>query len=113
MTHIRLTRAVTEEESEVNQGIWVGKALLSGQLLCLGYQDKSLTVMRVSKAHKLVASPVLNVKTTSLRMMVSDRSKPVRARNRRMMRIIAVDMSLITDRMLTDLKTHSRSLRLE
>ena len=113
MKHNRLTRTIAKEECEVNQGIWVGKALLSGQLLRLGYQDKLFTVIRVSRAHKLVASPVLNVKTTSLRMIVSDRSNPVRDRNRRMMRITAVDMSLTADRILTDLETHSRSLRPE
>ena len=113
MTHNRLTRTIAEEECEVNQGIWVGKALLSGQLLRLGYQDKLFTVIRVSRAHKLVASPVLNVKTTSLRMIVSARTNPERDRNRRMMRITAVDMSLTADRILTDLETHSRPLRPE
>ena len=83
------------------------------QYIFSGYEDKSLTVMRVSRAHKLVASPVLNVKMTSLRMIVSDRLNPVRDRNRRIMRIIAVDISLTADRMLTDLETHSRSSRPE
>lgn len=61
----------------------------------------------------LVANPVLSVRITSRRIMVSERVKPVRERRSKKIRVTEMDMSLMAERMLTDRVTHSRSERLE
>lgn len=61
----------------------------------------------------LVANPVLSVRITNRRIMVSERVNPVRERRSRKIRVIEIDMSLTAERMLTDRVTQSRSERLE
>jgi len=69
--------------------------------------------MSVRSAHTLVANPVLSVRITNRRIIVSERVKPVRERRSRNIRVMEIDMSLIAERMLTDRVTQSRSERLE
>lgn len=69
--------------------------------------------MSVRSAHMLVANPVLNVRITSRRIMVSERVKPVRERRSKKIRVTEIDMSLMAERMFTDRVTQSRSERLE
>lgn len=61
----------------------------------------------------LVANPVLSVRITNRRIMVSERVNPVRERRSRKIRVTEIDMSLTAERMLTDRVTQSRSERLE
>lgn len=69
--------------------------------------------MSVRSAHMLVANPVLSVRITNRRIMVSERVNPVRERRSRKIRVTEIDMSLTAERMLTDRVTQSRSERLE
>lgn len=69
--------------------------------------------MSVRSAHMLVANPVLSVRITNRRIMVSERVNPVRERRSRKIRVTEINMSLTAERMLTDRVTQSRSERLE
>lgn len=109
------TCTVAYEECEVDQGIRIDQALLTSisPLPRISSNTSNLTVMSVRSAQMLVANPVLSVRITSRRIMVSERVKPVRERRSKKIRVTEMDMSLMAERMLTDRVTHSRSERLE
>lgn len=110
------TCTIAYEECEVDQGIRIDQTLLvhiSPTFAHISSNISNLTVMSVRSAHMLVANPVLSVRITSRRIMVSERVKPVRERRSKKIRVTEIDMSLMAERMLTDRVTHSRSERLE